>query len=81
MDNERIFNVTPISPAATWKPDLDTAGEALARARGIVDLLQGAAAHGAIEPPSNEGSLADTLEVVLGLLDEVKGAVLPPDEG
>jgi hypothetical protein len=50
----------------------DDAERALSQARAIIDLLQGAAAHGAIEPPSNEESLAQTLGVVRDLLDTIR---------
>jgi hypothetical protein len=81
-------SVTPIKsgkPPTPPRPgrDLDTAEVALGQAIGIVDLLQGAAAFGAIEPPSNHGSLARTLAVVLELLEKTHGAIFPesPDTG
>jgi hypothetical protein len=76
-------NVTPIKPGSEPpKPsrpgrDLDTAEVALGQAIGILDLMQGAAAFGAIEPPSNHGSLARTLAVVLELLEKTHGAIFP----
>jgi hypothetical protein len=74
-------NVTPIGPRRNKQAfngdALDTADIALGQALGIVDLLQGAAAHGAIEPPSNEESLARTLAVVRDLLEKVRGALFP----
>jgi hypothetical protein len=74
-------NVTPIGRGARETPhDLGAAEKALDRAHAIVDLLQGAAAHGAIEPPANDESLARALDVVLDLLDEVKSAIWPAQE-
>jgi len=75
-------NVTPIHggaglPSISRLRELDTAQSALFQARAIVDVLQGAAAHGALEPPSNEESLARTLSVVLDLLDRVQENVFP----
>jgi hypothetical protein len=70
-------NVTPIPRDAQKAKEgrasdafksFETADEALRRARAIVDLLQSAAAFGAIEPPSNEAALADALDVVYNLL-------------
>ncbi len=54
-----------------------TAEEALTAAHAIVDLLQGAAAHGAIEPPSNEESLAQVLGVARDLIEEAQQALWP----
>jgi len=72
-----MSNVISIGPSSREAArDLTTAEEALGRARGIVDLLQGAAAHEAIEPPSNHDSLAQALGVVRDLLDDVKSADL-----
>jgi hypothetical protein len=59
---------------------LNERSPSLGRARAIVDLLQGAAAHGAIEPPVNDESLARALGVVLDLLDEVQSSIWPPQE-
>lgn len=74
-------NITSIGPSSREAAqDLTAAEEALARARGIVDLLQGAAAHEAIEPPSNHDSLAQALGVVRDLLDEVESAIWPRQE-
>jgi hypothetical protein len=74
-------NVTPFKSGSLKPPqDLTAAEECLARARGIVDLLQGAAAHEAIEPPSNNESLAQTLGVVRELLDGVASAIWPAQE-
>lgn len=56
------------------------AGDTLYRARAILDLLQGAAAHGAIEPPSNGESLAQALGVVIELIDEASNAICPTVE-
>ncbi|HXO64048.1 MAG TPA: hypothetical protein VN882_05055 [Steroidobacteraceae bacterium] len=69
--------VTSIRPGR----DLGAAEITLSQAIGIVDLLQGAAARGAIEPPSNEESLARTLAVVLELLDKTHGAIFPEPAG
>jgi hypothetical protein len=55
----------------------DDAERAVTRARAIVDLLQGAAAHGAIEPPSNGESLACTLDAVRDLLDTAYDGIWP----
>jgi hypothetical protein len=79
-------NVTPIKsgkPPTPPRPgrDLDTAEVALGQAIGIVDLLQGAATFGAIEPPSNHESLARTLAIVLELLDKTHGAIFPEPAG
>jgi len=71
-------NVTPIRPGARERSradDLNTADIALNRAIAMVDLLQGAAARGAID--SGE-SLAQTLGVVHDLLEETREAIWPP---
>ncbi len=62
------------------KRDWTAADIALAQAHGIIDLLQGAACHGAIEPPANDESLARSLEVVLQLLEQVRSALWPRAE-
>jgi hypothetical protein len=78
-------NVTPVlrgidKPSVVAAADAearDNAERALTQARAIVDLLQGAAAHAAIEPPSNGESLACTLGVVLELLDTAHSGIWP----
>lgn len=76
-------NVTPIrsgsEPPAPPRSrrDLEAAEVPLEQAIAIVDLLQGAACHAAIEPPANEESLARALAVVLDLLNTVRGVVFP----
>jgi hypothetical protein len=72
-------NVTPIgSGPRSVRRDVDVAEVALQQAIGIIDVLQGAAAHGSIEPPSNEESLARVLAVVLDLLEKVQVSIWPP---
>jgi hypothetical protein len=75
-------NVTPIKRGAgeASAQDLGAAETAFSRARAIVDLLQGAAAHEAIEPPANDESLAIALGLVRDLLDEVESAIWPAQE-
>jgi hypothetical protein len=73
-------NVTPIGRGEAAAQDLGAAENALGRARAIVDLLQGAAAHEAIEPPANDESLALALGLVRDLLDEVESAIWPAAE-
>jgi hypothetical protein len=76
-----VDNVTPIGPVSREAPqDLGAAEEAVCRAHAIVDLLQGAAAYGAIEPPANDESLAHALGLVRDLLDEVTSAIWPTQE-
>jgi hypothetical protein len=74
-------NVTPICAGKARNPDqdLDAAQQALKRAQALVDLLQGAAAHGAIEPPANEESLASALGIVFDLLEEVENNIWPAE--
>ena len=78
VDATAMSHVAPITAPVRLRPDpdLDTA-VALDQARAVVDLLQRAAAHRAIEPPSNEESLARTLHGVRALLDKVRGALWP----
>lgn len=58
---------------------LCTAEEALTAAHAIIDLTQAAAAHGAIEPPSNEETLAQVLGVARDLIEEAQQALWPPE--
>jgi hypothetical protein len=60
--------------------DWGVADESLANAEAIIDLLQGAAAHGAIEEPANNESLARALSVVRELLEDVRVCLWPRDE-
>lgn len=76
-----LDNVTPIggSKARGTAQDLDAANQALLKAKSLVDLLQGAAAHGAIEPPANDESLACALEMVFELLETVETGIWPQE--
>lgn len=72
--------VTPFRPppeAINVSERNEEAQQALIRALAILDILQGAAAFGAIEPPSNEESLAQTLDVVRDLIEEAQEALWP----
>jgi hypothetical protein len=64
---EAYFLSRSSSGAGEVPQDLDGAEQAPCHARAIVDLLQGAAAHRDIVPPSNHESLAQTLGVVIDL--------------
>jgi hypothetical protein len=71
-------NVIPFGGKPARLRNLDAAEVALARARGIVDLLQGAAAFGALELPSSGESLAQALGTVRDLLDAAFEGIWPP---
>jgi hypothetical protein len=69
-------NVTPIKPPPRTD-NRERAEQQLSRAIALVDLLQGAACHGAIEPPANEESLARALAVVRDLLEDAHRTLFP----
>lgn len=57
--------------------ELTKAEEAWHKAYGLIDVLAGAASHGALEPPANEEALAQTLNIVRDLLAEIFRSVWP----
>ena len=77
MTTATIPSSPPLAVQRLTADAVDAIDIALSRAIGIVDLLQGAAAHGAIEEPSNHESLARALATVLDLLEEAHGTMFP----
>ena len=79
VDKEQS-DVNPTHSHLESRRDWGVAAESLANAYATVDLLQGAAAHGAIEEPANNESLARVLSVVREQLEDVRVCLWPQDE-
>jgi hypothetical protein len=84
----KVLRGVPVNPV-TDRPSVVAEADAEARnkaerafsqAQGIIDLLQVAAAHGAIaEEPGVDESLAQTLDVVRDLLDTAFQGIWPQE--
>ena len=75
--SEEVEEQSDVDPT---RRDWGVADNALANAYATVDLLQGAAAHGAIEEPANNESLARVLSVVREQLEDVRVCLWPQGE-
>ena len=78
--SEEESDVNPTHSHLESRRDWGVADNALANAYATVDLLQGAAAHGAIEEPANNESLARVLSVVREQLEDVRLCLWPQDK-